>query len=100
MAKTAVITTRIEPDLKKDVNVIFKKLGLSTTEAVTLFYKMVKKKNGLPFESEMSNRKTKNKPSEDDQNTSWLGCLEDCTEIHGDIISPVMDENQWEVLAE
>jgi hypothetical protein len=31
---------------------------------------------------------------------SWLGCLKDCTEIHGDIISPVMEENQWEVLSE
>jgi DNA-damage-inducible protein J len=100
MAKTAVITTRIEPDLKKDVKVIFEKLGLSTTEAVTLFYKMVKKKNGLPFESEMPHLETKKKPPGDNQNTSWLGCLEDCTEIHGDIISPVMDENQWEVLAE
>ena len=37
MAKTAVITTRIEPELKKDVNAIFKKPGLSATEAVTLF---------------------------------------------------------------
>ncbi|NIM16212.1 MAG: type II toxin-antitoxin system RelB/DinJ family antitoxin [Candidatus Aminicenantes bacterium] len=97
MAKTAVITTRIEPELKKDVNAIFKKLGLSATEAVTLFYKMVKKKNGLPFESEVPNKETQSKPAEDD---SWLGCLEDCTEIHGDIVSPVMDENQWEALAE
>lgn len=31
---------------------------------------------------------------------SWLGCLKDYTEIHGDIISPVMEENQWEVLSE
>jgi predicted RNase H-like HicB family nuclease len=27
---------------------------------------------------------------------SWLGCLEDCTEIHGDIVSTVMDESQWD----
>jgi hypothetical protein len=31
---------------------------------------------------------------------SWLGCLKGYTEIHGDIISPVMEENQWEVLSE
>jgi hypothetical protein len=34
------------------------------------------------------------------KNISWLGCLKDYTDIHGDIISPVMDENQWEVLSE
>jgi hypothetical protein len=28
------------------------------------------------------------------------GCLKDYTEIHGDINSPVMEENQWEVLSE
>jgi hypothetical protein len=39
------------------------------------------------------------KPPKDNQGTSWLGCLEDCTEIRGDIVSPVMDENQWEVLS-
>ena len=58
MAKTAVITTRIEPGLKEDVNAIFKQLGLSATEAVTLFYKMVKRKNGLPFETEIPNQET------------------------------------------
>jgi uncharacterized protein YeeX (DUF496 family) len=34
-----------------------------------------------------SNDKTVKK----NKNISWLGCLEDYTEIHGDIISPVMD---------
>jgi DNA-damage-inducible protein J len=96
MAKTTVISTRIEPGLKKDVNAIFKKLGLSATEAVTLFYKMVKKKKGLPFETEVPNKEIQTEPAKDE---SWLGCLEDCTEIHGDIVSPVMDENQWEALS-
>jgi hypothetical protein len=58
---------------------------------------MVKKKNGLPFESDVPNNEINNKPVKDD---SWLGCLEGCTKIHGDIVSPVMDENQWEALAE
>jgi hypothetical protein len=49
------------------------------------------------FESKVPNKEAQDKPAEDE---SWLGCLEDCTEIHGDIVSPVMDENQWEALAE
>jgi len=91
VTKTAVISTRIESDLKNDVNTILGKLGLSATEAVTLFYKMVKRKNGLPFETEIPNKKAKTKQIEEN---SWLGCLENFTEIHGDIVSPVMDENQ------
>ena len=96
MTKTAVISTRIEPDLKNDVNTILGRLGLSATEAVTLFYKMVKRENGLPFKTEIPDQKTKNKQTAEN---SWLGCLENFTEIHGDIVSPVMDENQWDVLA-
>lgn len=28
----------------------------------------------------------------------WLGCMKDHIEIMGDIISPVLDEKEWEVL--
>ncbi len=28
----------------------------------------------------------------------WLGCLKDHIKITGDIISPVLDEEEWEVL--
>lgn len=28
----------------------------------------------------------------------WLGCMKDQVEIIGDIISPVLDEKEWEVL--
>ena len=101
MPKTAMITTPVEPGLEKDVSAIFQKLGISTADAITLFFKMVKRNNGLPFESttgpdeENDTVSPENKPG-----NSWLGCLEDCTEIHGDIVSPVMDESAWEVLAE
>ncbi len=58
LSKTAVISTKIESGLKEDVNAIFKKLGLSATEAITMFYRMVRKKNGLPFETEIPNEET------------------------------------------
>ena len=58
MAKSTVISTKIDARLKEDVTVIFKRLGLSATEAITLFYKMVKRKNGLPFEAEIPNKET------------------------------------------
>jgi DNA-damage-inducible protein J len=55
MAKTAVVKARIEPELKDEVETIFNELGLSTTEAVTLFYRQVKLRNGLPFEVAIPN---------------------------------------------
>jgi DNA-damage-inducible protein J len=42
MAKTALINARTEPDLKKEVEGILKKLGLSTTEAINIFFHQVK----------------------------------------------------------
>ena len=49
MAKTAMIRARVEPDLKSEVEGVFSELGLSATEAITLFYKQVVIHNGLPF---------------------------------------------------
>jgi DNA-damage-inducible protein J len=48
-AKTGTVRARINPSLKKDVEGLFEKLGLSTTEAINLFYKQVKLRKGLPF---------------------------------------------------
>lgn len=28
----------------------------------------------------------------------WLGCMRSLTKIKGDIVSPVVDESEWEVL--
>ena len=30
----------------------------------------------------------------------WLGCMRDSIQITGDVISPVMDEKEWEVLSD
>ncbi len=50
MAKTAMLRARIEPILKDEVDSIFKKLGLSTSEAINIFYRQVKLRKGLPFQ--------------------------------------------------
>ena len=50
MGKTSTIRARIEPDLKGRVEHIFQQLGLTTTQAITLFYKQVALKKGLPFD--------------------------------------------------
>ena len=49
MPKTAVISARIDPELKRDAEDVFKELGLTATQAITLFYKQVELERGLPF---------------------------------------------------
>lgn len=58
MAKTAMIRARVEPDLKSEVEGVFSELGLSATEAITLFYKQVAIHNGLPFPIRIPNAAT------------------------------------------
>ncbi len=58
MSKLATIRARMEPDLKKEAEQIFKTLGLTATEAITLFYNMVKLKKGIPFEVKIPNEET------------------------------------------
>ncbi len=50
MTKTAMIRARTSPELKTEVESIFQELGLSTSEAINLFYSQVKLNKGLPFE--------------------------------------------------
>jgi len=50
MGKTSTVRARIEPDLKGKAEHIFQQLGLTTTQAITLFYKQVELRNGLPFD--------------------------------------------------
>ena len=58
MGKSAFIRARVEPDLKEEVIDILQTLGLSLTEAITLFFKMIKLNRGLPFEVKIPNEKT------------------------------------------
>jgi DNA-damage-inducible protein J len=58
MAKTATIRARIEPNLKKEAEKLFSKLGLSTTQAITLFYRQVQLRKGLPFDVVIPNETT------------------------------------------
>lgn len=53
MTRAAMIHARMEPELKQNVESIFKTLGMTTTEAVTMFYKQVKMLRGLPFAVEV-----------------------------------------------
>lgn len=50
MAKTANMYARIEPDLKSQAEAILSALGISASNAITMFYKQIVLQKGLPFE--------------------------------------------------
>ncbi len=58
MAKTAMIRARTEPNLKEEVERILEKLGMSSTEAINIFYRQVKLRKGLPFDVKIPNKVT------------------------------------------
>lgn len=58
MSKAAMIRARIEPELKTEVENIFRQLGLTATEAITLFYRQVFLHRGLPFPIRVPNPTT------------------------------------------
>lgn len=56
--KSATVVARINPTIKKKVSLIFEHLGITTSEAVNLFYNQVLLNNGLPFEVKIPNEST------------------------------------------
>jgi DNA-damage-inducible protein J len=56
--KSAMVRARIEPGLKSKAEKYFDILGLSTTQAITLFFKQVELHRGLPFEINIPNNET------------------------------------------
>lgn len=58
MPKTANISLRTTPETKKTAEKIFKKLGITTTEAVNMFYRQVILNQGLPFDVKIPNPDT------------------------------------------
>ena len=58
MTKEATVRARIDPELKAEVEHLFKELGITTTEAITLFYRQVKLRHGLPFDVVVPNKIT------------------------------------------
>ncbi len=58
MPKTATISARIDPELKQGAEKVFKDLGLTATQAITLFYRQVELERGLPFAVRVPNEAT------------------------------------------
>ena len=58
-AKTDFIRVRINPELKISVQKILDKLGVSTTEFITMTYYQALLRQGIPFDVKIPNAETK-----------------------------------------
>lgn len=59
MNKSAVVHARIEPQTKKRAEGVLKRLGMSPTEAIRLFYRQICLRRGLPFPVLIPNKLTR-----------------------------------------
>lgn len=74
MTKSAMIRARVDPTLKQEAENIFDALGLSATQAITLFYQQVKWARGLPFEVRVPNEVTLQTFEETDAGENLVRC--------------------------
>ena len=59
MSKSSIVTARIDPVLKDDTEQVLKQLGLTPSQAITLFYRQIALVQGLPFPVSLPNAKTR-----------------------------------------
>ena len=50
MAKTANINLRIEPEVKKEAELLFNSFGISVTDAINIFIRTSLMEGGFPFQ--------------------------------------------------
>lgn len=58
MSRTAMIRARTAPELKEKAEHIFARLGLTSADAINLFYAQVALHNGMPFAVKIPNKTT------------------------------------------
>lgn len=56
--KTSIINARVKPELKGEVEQILSKLGISTTQAITMYFEQIRLYRGIPFQVQLPNEET------------------------------------------
>ncbi len=74
MNKTSTVRARIEPALKNKAEQVFRNLGLTTTQAITIFYRQVELRKGLPFDVVIPNETTRRTFSDTDAERNLVVC--------------------------
>ncbi len=74
MSKTATVRINIDQTLKDEAEHVFHELGLSAAQAVTMFYRQVKLRNGLPFKVIIPNETTRKTFEDTDAGQNLIIC--------------------------
>ena len=59
MSKTDYITARVEPKLKESAGRVLTRIGVSTSDAITMFLRQVVMRQGMPFDVAVPNAQTR-----------------------------------------
>lgn len=59
MLKTQIINARVQPELKRSAEIILRSLGVSTTDAISMFLSQVVLNRGIPFPIKLPNKETR-----------------------------------------
>jgi len=84
MSKSSSISARIDPKIKQRAEQIFQQLGLTASQAITLFYRQVEMRKGLPFPVEIPNETTL-KALEEAQQKENLPRFDSSTDLYKDL---------------
>jgi len=84
MSKNAVISARIEDKLKQSAESILSKLGITPSEAITIFYKQVELRKGLPFDVKIPNKITM-KAFQDSENGKNIKSHKNLNDLYEDL---------------
>jgi DNA-damage-inducible protein J len=74
MSKSAMVRARIDPDLKQKAEKVFRRLGLSATQAIAVFYRQVELRKGLPFSVAIPNATTRKTFEDTDAGRELIVC--------------------------
>lgn len=86
MPKTSNVSVRVDPQLKENVEQIFNELGLTSAQAITLFYRQVELQRGLPFSVKLPKPNTETTQAINDaKNRRNLETFNNTDELFGDL---------------
>ena len=59
MSRTATVRARMAPGLKSEVEALLEQLGVTTTDAINMFFSQIRLRKGFPFSIDMPNEATR-----------------------------------------
>lgn len=59
MSRTVTVRARMAPGLKSEVEALLEQLGVTTTDAINMFFSQIRLRKGIPFSIDIPNEVTR-----------------------------------------